>query len=84
MHGIGGRTIEEARRRLTLKEVKVWQAYRLRRGTLNVGLMVEDAVARLAVLYANRHTREPVERWEFMPHHDAPEITLAEAMERWR
>ena len=84
MHGIGGCTIEQARRTLTLGEVKVWQAYRSRRGSLNPGLMTEASVARLAALYANAHSKNGnIEPEDFMPHFDERELTLEEAMARW-
>lgn len=84
MHGIGGHSIEQAKHTLTLAEVRVWQAYRARRGSLNAGLMTEAAVARLSAMYANTHSKhgnhEPA---DFMPHFDVPDLTLEEAMAAW-
>ncbi len=84
MHGIGGNSIEQARRTLTLAEVMTWQAYRRKRGTLNPGLMTEAAVARLASFYANSRSKNGgYKPADFMPHFDQPELTLEEAMATW-
>ena len=45
MHGIGGRTIAEATRNLSASEVALWAEYRKKRGTLNVGLRLEQLFA---------------------------------------
>ena len=84
MNGVGGTTIEQAKRNLSFPEVRKWQAYRLKRGSLNGGLMVEAAIARLSTMYANAHSKDGgFTPHDFMPHHDRPEITLEQAMETW-
>lgn len=85
--GIGGRTIEEAQRRLSYAEVQQWAAYRAKRGGFNLGLRIERATGLLATLYANAHRQqsaEPYQLWDFLPHEDAPPLTIEEAMKRWQ
>ena len=86
MHGIGGRTIAEAKDRISYSEFRVWAAYRQRRGSLNTGLRVEHGMAMLASLYVNARRKEhspPVDLFDFAPHFDRPEATLEEAMAAW-
>jgi hypothetical protein len=45
LHGIGGRTVEEARERMSHTEFVRWCSYIRKHGTLNVGLRVEMAAA---------------------------------------
>lgn len=84
MHGIGGSTVQEAKERLSVAEVSIWQAYRAKRGSLNVGLMVESSMARLSSMYANVHSKNGgIKPLDFMPHFDEPVLTLDEAMRTW-
>ena len=86
MHGIGGRTIAEARERVSYPEFITWAKYRKRRGSLNAGLRIEHGMAMLASLYANARRKEhapPVDLFDFAPHLDRPEATLEEAMAAW-
>lgn len=84
MNGIGGRTIAEAQINMSHNEFLTWLKYRQKRGSLNLGLRVERGSALLASMYANIKSKDG---WykihDFAPHHDQPEITLEEAMERW-
>ena len=45
MLGIGGRTLAEAKQNLSAEEVGLWAAYRAQRGTLSVGLRLEQLFA---------------------------------------
>jgi len=86
LNGIGGRTIAEAQSRLSYAEYRLWRAYRARRGSLNVGMRVESAIALLATMYGNTHRAEgapPFDLYDFAPHHDRPDLTLEEAMRQW-
>ena len=86
MHGIGGRTIAEAKDRISYSEFRVWAAYRQRRGSLNTGLRVEQGLAMLASLYANARRKEGTpafDLFDFAPHLDRPELTLDDAMKAW-
>lgn len=86
MHGIGGRTIAEAKERISYPEWLTWLKYRNKRGSLNTGLRVENGAARLVMVYLNSRRKEgtpPYQLHEFAPHHDAPELSLEQAMESW-
>lgn len=85
--GIGGRTIEEAKRRLSYAEFCQWVAYRQKRGSLNLGLRTERATGLLATLYANTHRKKDApayQLWDFLPNEEPPPMTLEQAMERWQ
>lgn len=45
MNGIGGTTIAEAKRNLSAEEVRLWADYRMQRGTLNLGMRLEELFA---------------------------------------
>lgn len=85
MHGIGGRTIAEAKERLSYPEFLTWLKYRQKRGSLHVGMRVEYGSALLAMLYANAHSKHGGHQLhEFAPYHDEPQLSLEQAMETWR
>lgn len=50
LNGIGGRTIEEARERMSHAEAVDWMAYMKKRGSLNTGARIELGFALLAAL----------------------------------
>lgn len=87
MCGIGGRTVAEAQQRISYAEFCRWAAYRRKRGSLNLGMRIEYGSALLATLYANVHRKkdsDPKTLFDFMPHQDAPPLTLEQAMEAWQ
>lgn len=85
LNGIGGRTIAEAQERISYPEYLTWLKYRQKRGSLNTGLRVERGAALLASLYANAHSKDGgYQLHDFAPYHDAPAISLEQAMERWQ
>lgn len=87
MHGIGGKTIEEVQRNLSVPEVMKWLAYRQKRGTLNWGMRIERGAALLASIYVNAHRSKGTPRQSihaFMPNAGDVEISLDEAMNTWR
>ena len=86
MHGIGGRTVEEAQERMSHAEFQSWVAYRAKNGTLNVGLHTERMLAAMMALYANAHRKkgsEPLKLYDFAPHINEPPISLEDAMRKW-
>lgn len=86
MNGIGGRTVAEARQRMSYAEFLSWVAFRDKRGSLNGGLRVEEAVARLMALTINIHAGKngPGYRmYDFAPHIEEPPISIEQAMEAW-
>lgn len=77
MNGIGGRTVAEAKQRLSYSEFLTWIKYRRKRGSLNLGMRVERGSALLASLHANTHTPQGGFRiHHFAPFHDQPVLTL--------
>ena len=84
MHGIGGRTISEAKRQLSYAEFGIWVKYRQLRGSLNLGMRVERGSALLATLYANSKSKNGGYKiYDFMAHEEESVPTLEEAMETW-
>ena len=72
LHGVGGRTIAEAQRRMTYAEAMQWFKYIEKRGSLNVGLRVEAVIAGLRT-QINRALGGKARPIEFMPYWDDPE-----------
>jgi hypothetical protein len=84
MNGIGGRTIAEAQANMTFPEFMVWCKFRGKRGSLNQGMRIEAAVARLASFYGNSRAGKKVFNIEdFAPHMDEPPLSLDQAMATW-
>lgn len=75
LHGVGGRTIAEAKERMSYAEALDWMAYIQKRGSLNVGMRIEAAVAVLAT-QVNRALGGKAEMTDFMPYWDQPEPTI--------
>jgi hypothetical protein len=75
LHGVGGRTIAEAKRRMPYAEAVQWVEYMRKRGSLNVGMRVEAAVAVLST-QVNRALGGKAEFADFAPHWDQPEPQL--------
>lgn len=87
MSGIGGRTVEEAKQRLSYAEFCSWLAYRRKRGTFHQGLRQDRATGLLATIYANAHRKKDADAfniWDFLPYEDEPPMTLEQAMEQWK
>jgi len=75
LHGIGGRTISEAKERLSYIEFMGWAAYLQKRGTLHVGTKLEGGFALIAHLICTaagiKHKSGRAMRMDdFMPHAD--------------
>lgn len=84
MHGIGGRTIAEAKERISHVEYIQWIRYRNKRGSLSFGFRTETAIARLSAMFANANSKHGgFTVRDFSPHMDAPELTLEHAMKTW-
>lgn len=85
MHGIGGRTIAEAKQRMSLAEAMQWQAYINKNGTLDLGLRLEYHFAQIAAMI-NQAMGGKAKITDFMPHYseDEIEIDLDTAMEHWQ
>lgn len=80
LNGIGGHSIAEVKANLTGLEIAQWREYRLRRGSLNVGRRVEQALAEAMAFYHNgkvkpEHRIDPL---VLMPNEDDVVITFEE------
>lgn len=86
MHGIGGRTIQEAQETMTYPEFLVWCKFRRKRGSLHTGMRVEEGIARWMSFWANTKQKEGSQKLhlqDFAPHMDPRIITIEEAMGSW-
>lgn len=72
LHGIGGRTIAEAKEVITHDEFLLWVDYIRKRGSLNVGLRLESGFALLATM-VNRALGGKAQMTDFTPHLDKQE-----------
>lgn len=81
LNGIGGRTVAEAKERLSAEEAWQWSAYLERRGSIHPGMRLEWGFALIAMMI-NRALGGKAELGDYMPHaHDPQEpASLAEAM----
>lgn len=84
--GIGGKTIEEAQKNISYAEFCQWVSYRGKRGTLNIGLRIEEYAAMIAQMYSSVHGKQgsiPPKIYDFAPHLDEPELTIDD-MKNWK
>jgi len=60
---------------MTHAEVTMWMAYRNKRGSLNMGRRVEQAIGGLLSVYVSSKSKPgtDVDALTFMPHEDRPE-----------
>ena len=84
MNGVGGRTIDEAKRNMSHAEFMDWIMYRNKRGSLFAGRRIETAIASGMALYANAHSKNGgYDMYDFAPHEVEPEWTLDRAKKEW-
>lgn len=53
----------------------IWRAYRLKRGSLNLGRRIEQAVGNALAIYANSNRKQgskTLSPYDFMPHEQKP------------
>lgn len=79
MNGIGGQTVAEAKERMTYREALMWSDFIKKRGSLHVGLRIENGVALLATMI-NRLAGGKAKMEDFMPHTDQKVADLADVM----
>lgn len=80
MNGIGGRTIAEAQENMLWSEWIVWLKFRNKRGSLHMGMRIEEQLAKFQAMWANSKTSKdaaPLYKEDFAPHLD-PRIITAE------
>jgi len=82
LNGIGGRTISEAKERLSYAEARDWAQYIQRHGSLHGGRRLEASIAMLA-LQANHQAGGSAELIDFMPHERRQGVSLESAMQQW-
>ncbi|GEM_PF-418689 len=72
LNGIGGNTVHQVKKNLTMLEINQWAEYRARRGSLNIGRRVEQASANIIAMNINKglEVKDWVEPLEFMPNED--------------
>lgn len=66
--GVGGSTIEEAKRRLSVAETRAWRAYFDSRGTPNIGLRLEYLLAQLVKQVLTGMAGKSVDLGALQPH----------------
>lgn len=79
LNGVGGRTVEEARERLSYAEAVDWADYMRKRGSLNLGLRLEAGFALIAAAINNGLGGHAVPS-DFMPHIDQADASIADVM----
>lgn len=81
LNGVGGRTIEEAKERMSFVEAQQWSAYLARRGSLHMGTRLEWGFALIAAAINNAMGGQRSQA-EFMPHLHADQepASIADAM----
>lgn len=75
MLGIGGRTLAEAKRNLSAEEVATWAAYRAQRGTLSLGLRLEQLFAISDLRAAQMAGVKRIKLTDLLRYHDANDST---------
>ncbi|WP_228203392.1 hypothetical protein [Acinetobacter sp. CFCC 10889] len=78
LNGIGGRTIAKAKANISYPELKIWRAYRAKRGSLFFGRRLEQVFGRYHADYIALKIQKEVDVYNFMPHEDAPETSFEE------
>lgn len=81
MNGIGGRTIAEAQETMSYAEYVVWLKFRNKRGSLHLGMRIEESVARFMATWVNSKTKPDTPKFhkeDFAPHMDERVIPLDE------
>lgn len=86
--GVGGRTIEEAKSRLSYDEFLMWTEFRRRHGSLWAGPRIEHAGALVAHTVASVAPRKKGAKGpkfsDFLPRRVEAPIDLETAMKEWR
>ena len=83
LNGIGGRTIDEAKKRMSYRETLAWGGYIDRYGSLNLARRMEASSALIA-LQAYRLGGGEAQLMDFMPYERRLGVALEQAMSEWR
>jgi hypothetical protein len=79
LNGVGGRTVEEAKGRMSYAEALQWREFLERRGTVHLGMRLEAGFALIA-LSINRAIGGKAKIKDFMPHLEEVEATPGDIM----
>lgn len=79
LHGIGGRTIAEAKERMTYDEVLAWSEYIRMRGSLNIGNRLEQGFALIAMMIS-RACGGNSDITDYMPHFEKAPASIEDIM----
>ncbi|MCI9875269.1 MULTISPECIES: hypothetical protein [Pseudomonas] len=83
LNGVGGRTIAEAKERMTYQEALAWGRYIDRYGSLHTGRRLEASSAMVA-LQTHRLGGGLAEMLDFMPHEQRQGLSLERAIQEWQ
>lgn len=83
LNGVGGRTIAEAKERMTYQEALAWGRYIDRYGSLHTGRRLEASSAMVA-LQTHRLGGGLAEVLDFMPHEQRQGLSLERAIQEWQ
>lgn len=81
LNGIGGRTIAEAKERMSHAEFFAWCTYIQKRGSLNFGQRLEQGVALLASV-VNRSAGGKAQMSDFLPDREEKDMASIEGVFR--
>lgn len=81
LHGIGGRTIAEAKERMSHAEFFAWCTYIQKRGSLNLGPRLEQGFALIATVI-NRSNGGRAQMSDFLPKREEEDTTSIEGVFR--
>jgi hypothetical protein len=79
LNGVGGRTVAEAKERLSYAEYLDWCEYIRLRGSLHVGMRLEVGFALIAMVI-NRAIGGTANVHDFTPHIAEPEASIEDVM----
>lgn len=73
LNGIGGRTVAEAKRRISHVEFRSWLAYLRKHGSLHTGHRIDLGVARLCSVLGTQGKMPPT---DFMPEYEQEDASI--------
>lgn len=81
LNGVGGRTVFEAKERLTYAEAMDWFAFIRKRGSINQGMRMEGLIAQLSMVLCAAHGLKKkgggdFTMADFMQHAEQPGLTI--------
>lgn len=86
LNQIGGNSIELAQRNLSYREASVWMKYMREKGSLNVGVRVEQAVGLLSYMFEGVNSKAKVDASKHFPNlHKKPVVDsdVKQTFEKW-